>query len=194
MPRQARACSRRRSEASSLRVWLAMSAAGSGPSAARTSQMPSSAQAYRAWVGKNPNSSGRIASRGDGVVVVMARPYAGARSASWTNATWRLRGRHEVDQLLDRADERGVEVGVGPDPAEQRPPELAGRRPDAERGDHALLPRLARRDHGPGVDAGGPGADGLPHVDVRRAPHQHVGVADGGGGPRLLAAVDQVVE
>ena len=103
-------------------------------------------------------------------------------------------GRDEVDELLHCADERGVEVGEARDVPEEHPPELAGRGPDPEAGDDALLPRLAHRYDGPGVDAGGLGAHRLPHVDVRRAGHEHVGMAHGGRHAGLLGAVDQVVE
>ncbi len=85
--RQARACSRRRSDGSSLPVRAARSADGSGPSLARMSHRPSSAHTYSTWVGKNPNSRGPRASRGGVVVVVMARPYEAGPAPSWTNAT-----------------------------------------------------------------------------------------------------------
>src|SRR5918993_5815104 len=89
----------------------------------------------------------------------------GRPRAPGLRASGRRRARHEVDELLDGAHEGGVEVGVRRDLGQQLAPELARRGPNAEAGDDALLPLLAPRHLGPGRDAGGPWAHGLPHVD-----------------------------
>src|SRR5690606_34730932 len=99
----------------------------------------------------------------------------------------------EVDQLLDRADQRGLEVAVAVDRREDAPPHVAWLG-DAEPTAHALLPRFAPRDLRPGVHADDPRSHRLPDVDVRVPGHQHVGVVDGCGGALLLRAVDEVVE
>src|SRR5207302_1679065 len=54
---------------------------------------------------------------------------------------------------------------------------------DAECVAHARLPVLTLGDDRPRVDAHGPRAHRLPHVDVGRAGHQHVRMPDRGGQP-----------
>src|SRR6516162_11622295 len=64
----------------------------------------------------------------------------------------------EIDQLLDPAEERGLQVGVAGHRAQDAlPGRRHGRRP-ADGAQHAFLPRLPRRDVRPGRDAdrGGP--------------------------------------
>ena len=65
---------------------------------------------------------------------------------------------------------------------------------DAERLEHAFLPRLTPRHVGPAVDAEHRRLHRLPDVDVGVAGDEHVGVVDRGRQARLLRAVDQVVE
>src|SRR4051794_30153121 len=93
---------------------------------------------------------------------------------------------HEVDEPLDRGDERLVEIAPALDPAQQLPPEGRGIA-DPERGADPRLPRRSAGDVGPGVDAGGPGADRGPDVDERRAEHEHVRISHVLGDARLLA-------
>ena len=70
---------------------------------------------------------------------------------------------------------------------------MRGRR-DPEGADHTFLPRLTLRDLGPVVDADHRGLHGLPDVDVGVAGDPDVAVIDLGSDPRLLRAVDEVVE
>ena len=63
-----------------------------------------------------------------------------------------------------------------------------------EGADHTFLPRLTLRDLGPVVDADHRGLHGLPDVDVGMAGDPDVAVIDLGSDPRLLRAVDEVVE
>ena len=71
--------------------------------------------------------------------------------------------------------------------------DLPGSR-DAQCGQDAVLPGLSRWYVRPALDSDDAGLDRLPHVDVRVAPHEYVGMIDGSCDPALLRAVDQVVE
>ena len=89
--------------------------------------------------------------------------------------------RHEVDQFLDSADERGFKVIPVPDAAADPLPRsggvgLLGVRP-AKSPAHTLLPIHAFRHHRPGGDAEPAGVDGLPDVDAGMADDERVRTA-----------------
>src|SRR6476661_9017958 len=90
-----------------------------------------------------------------------------------TGGSGRVRAGHEVDQLLDPAEQTGVEVGEGRDLAEDVLPGagdvgLVAVRPAQLLAD-ALLPLDVAGHLGPGLDAETLGFHGLPDVDERVA-------------------------
>src|SRR3954469_1032000 len=104
-----------------------------------------------------------------------------------------LLGGHEVDQMLDRTQQRDLEIGVRADSGEHPAPALPRLAP-AERRTHPFLPGPAGRDDRPRLDADSGRLHRLPDVDVRMAVDEHVRVPHTGDDPRLLAARDQVVD
>ena len=117
----------------------------------------------------------------------LGRSTTSARCRTWSGPGrwpaahargWRRRG-HEVDELLDPAQQLGLEVrvrrgrcrGCAATRGRGRPASRA-----ASRGARATpcLPRRAARDVRPGVHAQAVRPDGLPDVDVRVADDEHV--------------------
>src|SRR4029079_3003358 len=110
--------------------------------------------------------------------------------------------RDEVDQLLDAADECGLEVVPVPHPAPDPLPRsgdvgLLAMRP-AHRLPHAFLPVHALRNHRPRRDAEAARLHRLPDVDEGMTHDPRVlaawAAADGFGDPGLLGAGHQVVD
>ena len=102
---------------------------------------------------------------------------------------------HEVDELLDGADQRGLEVAVGRHPAEQLLQKAPGGSADAE-ARRARPPSTAAAGHvGPGRRC--PRPPGAPPPRRRRRggrSRARAGWRTSSASPRLLGAVHQVVE
>src|SRR6266545_7661657 len=100
----------------------------------------------------------------------------------------------EVDELLDAAEQGGLQVGVAADARQDAPPCLAGLDAPAEGGDDALLPWDTARHRRPPRDTDRRRLDRGPDVDERVAGDEDVRRGDLGGDPALLGAVDEMVD
>src|ERR1700719_1740003 len=81
----------------------------------------------------------------------------------------------EIDQLLDPAEELGLEVGVAGHRAQDALPGRRYLRRPPDGAQHALLPRLPARNVWPGRDADRGRPHRGPDVDERMSDDQHVG-------------------
>src|SRR5580698_2810030 len=80
----------------------------------------------------------------------------------------------EIDQLLDPAEELGLEVRVAGHRAQDALPGRRYLRRPSDAAQHPFLPRLPGRDVWPGRDANRGRPDGSPDVDERMPHDQHV--------------------
>src|SRR5687768_13060420 len=146
--------------------------------------------------------AGRDAAAGSGThpgYPALARVSPADPNRRPTRRLWR---RDEVDQLLDPAEKRRLEIAIRlhrpedalPCPGEIR---LVASRP-AEGAAHADLELDAAGNHGPALDAHRAGRDALPHVDPWMSDDQHMravpATADRLGDAGLLRSRYEVVD